>query len=311
MYLLKTVCSEDLLDFICKIAKLEEGSQVASIITGLAGKQDEIIDILVMLLTGYSFRYPKIKQQHITKIHVEPKGDIDKNGIGEALAKIDEMLPTIIGMIAGSDSLEALVTGLVTDLDVGNLLMSLIVPLLAGLEEGDTDINTILGYVADFTNIDLDLSPAAFANDKFGSKLKAFIGDADSWSDIAEDYIKYAYTYTVGEGEDAETFEYFGVEGETTYTRLVPQALEDGTYGFDLTGIEGKYVLVVALKGDYNLDGAVTTNDVAQANKAFVNGTEPSALQNYVFDMTGDDEITTNDVAKVNKAIVNETAIEW
>lgn len=100
-------------------------------------------------------------------------------------------------------------------------------------------------------------------------------------------------------------------EGETTYTRLVPQALEDGTYGFDLTGIEGKYVLVVALKGDYNLDGAVTTNDVAQANKAFVNGTEPSALQNYVFDMTGDDEITTNDVAKVNKAIVNETAIEW
>ena len=103
-----------------------------------------------------------------------------------------------------------------------------------------------------------------------------------------------------------------GEDGKVSYTRLTGKKNETtGAYEFDLTGISGEYILTVALKGDYNLDGTVTTNDVAQANKALVNHTDPSELQNYVFDMTGDDAITTNDVAKVNKSLVSKTAIEW
>ena len=96
-----------------------------------------------------------------------------------------------------------------------------------------------------------------------------------------------------------------------SYVRLTPVERDATTYTFDLSDLTGTYVLTVALRGDYNLDGSVTTNDVAQANRALVTETEPSTLQNYVFDMTGDDAITTNDVAKVNKSIVSETAIAW
>ena len=96
-----------------------------------------------------------------------------------------------------------------------------------------------------------------------------------------------------------------------SYVRLTPVKRDATTYTFDLSGISGTYILTVALKGDYNLDGSVTTNDVAQANRALVTEAKPSALQNYVFDMTGDNAITTNDVAKVNRSIVSETAITW
>lgn len=96
-----------------------------------------------------------------------------------------------------------------------------------------------------------------------------------------------------------------------SYVKLNAVKRADDTYTFDFSGVSGDFSLVVALKGDYNLDGTVTTNDVAQANKALVNHTDPSELQNYVFDMTSDDAITTNDVAKVNKSLVSKTAIEW
>ena len=96
-----------------------------------------------------------------------------------------------------------------------------------------------------------------------------------------------------------------------SYVRLNAVKRANDSYEFDLSGVEGQFTLTVALKGDYNLDGTVTTNDVARANKALVNHTDPSELQNYVFDMTGDDAITTNDVAKANKSIVNKTAIDW
>ena len=96
-----------------------------------------------------------------------------------------------------------------------------------------------------------------------------------------------------------------------SYIRLTPEERDETTYTFDLSGIAGNYVLTVALKGDYNLDGNVTTNDVAQANRALVTETKPGMLQNFVFDMTGDNAITTNDVAKVNRSIVSEIAIAW
>ena len=78
-------------------------------------------------------------------------------------------------------SLEGLVADLIANADLGKVLMNLLVPLLA-----DLDISAILGYVNTLTNLEIDLSPAAFAKGNFGSSLAEFIGDAETWADVRD-----------------------------------------------------------------------------------------------------------------------------
>ena len=219
MYILQTVFSADFLDLIKKLAKIDADSDVGQIVTGLAGKQNEVVDIIVMLLNDYTIDYSKISQAAITKIAVAPKSSkITKENIADALTELDSLIPIILGMVTGNGDLESMVMGLLKNLDIGNLLMNLLVPVLAGIESGSIDINTILGYVKQFTNIDLKLDPQTFANNdnNFGSELKNFIGSATKWQQIADRYKKYVYTYTDDKGNEAKY--YSTSASDTAYT---------------------------------------------------------------------------------------------
>ena len=236
MYLLQTVFSEEILDLICTVANIDKTSDVGAIVTGLAGKQDEVVDIIVMLLTEYSVEYEKLDSAVHTKLVPELKEGTEatKEQIGTALAGLDTLVTTLIGFFTGGKDLEGLINSLLVENDLGNLLMNALIPVLAGL-----DLDMILDYVRALTNIDLDLTPQAFAANRFGSRLAEFIGDAETWQEISDKYQSHVYAYATykldddgkieldGEGnkiyatdKDGEIIYelYYGAEGETTYT---------------------------------------------------------------------------------------------
>ncbi|MCM1543970.1 MAG: hypothetical protein NC110_01610, partial [Ruminococcus sp.] len=219
MYLLKTVFSDQMLTLIRKAAKLDSNATVAGIVKGLAGKQDELVEIIVMLLTEYSIKYSKIKQQPITKIDVTPKGDkLNDANIESALKVIDGLVPTILGLVLGDgSSLEGVINNLLKDADLGNLVMNMLVPVLSGL-----DLDAILGYVNKLTNLNIEsIAPQAFVKDaKFGSELKNFIGDAKTWKEVSDKYSQFVYTYTVTkEGKEPTEVTYYSDKAnETTVT---------------------------------------------------------------------------------------------
>ena len=211
MYLLQTVFTDDTLAIICKVAGLDTNEQVASIVKGLAGKQDEVVEIITKLLNEYKVTYNKIAQQNITKIDVTPKDPLTDTNINNALTAIDKLIPTVLGLVMGDGAtLETVITDLLKNADLGNLVMNMLVPVLAGL-----DIDKILDIVKDFTNISLDIAPSAFKSD-FGSQLKNFINGKTTWAEVEEAYSQYVYTYTDADGKEVTYYAASATETSVT-----------------------------------------------------------------------------------------------
>ena len=219
MYVLSTVCSEDFLKALAtklgKDVSDDEADLVENIIIGLAGKQNSIVDILVALLTDYDVTYAEYTRDEIDKIDVEHNEPMNDENLEDALAALDPIIEAVIGMfVADADSLAGLIDNLLADAGLGEMLMGLLVPVLAGL-----DIDAIIGYVNDLTNLDISIAPQAFAESaKFGSKLADFIGDAKTWAEL-RDNTTY---FTAGVGED----------GKATYT------FNKGSYEFGINTID-------------------------------------------------------------------------
>lgn len=95
------------------------------------------------------------------------------------------------------------------------------------------------------------------------------------------------------------------------YVKLEAKANDNGGYDFDLSGITGEIELVVAVKGDYDGDGKLSTIDMAKMNKSIVKKTGHSDLQVLICDINKDSKVTTIDVARANKSIIKKTALEW
>ena len=264
MYLLSTVCSDDFLAFIAKLAKAEEGTMLGDVIYGLSGDEDLVINIISMLLNEYTLVYNKYAQVDIKKENVDPKAPLTDDNLTAALAAIDGLVPTLIGLLVkDADSLKSLVEGLVAGADLGNLLMNLLVPLLAGL-----NIDDILGYVKEFTNLDIKLDPSAWTADS-STVVAKFINEAAdldengaiSWAEVEENYKQYVYTYTK-DGKDVAF--YSTSANEKTYSETTTVDGTETTVKYDLSKVyeyeytytaeeEGKQVekTVVLDKNDY------------------------------------------------------------
>ena len=289
MYVLDTVFTENFLKVLANMIKPDapEGDTVTTIITGLADKEMKVVGLLLMLLDNYTVSYKKIPQTDLdgsknTDYSAFENGkDEDNDGIDDNVEAIEEALPdaitaldallgTVLGLLGQDSDLGALVDGLVSGADLGNLITGLLVPVLA-----DLDIDAILGYVKDLTNLDLKIDPQTFATSaKFGSKLADFIGDAETWAEVEENYAEYVYTYevtnedgttstvtvksddadldgtdyTVGEGEDAKTY---------TLTKKTEEVTTTDADGNETT----ETVHVKAFDADYDF-GIKTLEDV-------------------------------------------------
>ena len=274
MVILQMVCTEDFLQFIIDVANLEspedpDAIDPVAIVNGLAGKQNELVDLIIMLLTKYDLKYKKIEQEDITKIAVAQKGNATKEQIASALGTLDDLIPMILGFIPGieASSLEALIMSFIDKADdaddLANTLLNLIVPLLAGLEDGSVDLAQILDYVAQFSNIDLEIAPAAFAGEKATSKLKGFINDLKAVVDAEhrKDPVKnskgeYKYTYT----KDGETKKYYNESATLTTAEIdgvtydVTLVTKDHVFGWsDIAAAYTKYVYTKTVDGKEEL----------------------------------------------------------
>ena len=263
MFLLQSVLTDDILALLSDAMK-KDGTEPAdpnaldlgAIIKGLAGKQDEIVDIIEMLLNDYTVEYMALDQTDINKIPVTPTAPMTKDNIKSSLAAIDGIIPAVLGLVMGNGAtLESVVNDLVANADLPNLLMNILVPALAKLEEGDTDINEILGYVKEITNIDLDLSPKTFAN-RTGSMIVDFVGKENyentTWKQLAEKYTMFKYTYT-----DADKKEYTYYDAKAGLTK----ATIDGTEYTLTAATDDKGQAVSEIHYDWNvktLDDLVT-----------------------------------------------------
>ena len=216
VYVLKTVLTNDFLTILCKALKVDSSpdNMVYGLITSLAGKDEAVLDVLLSLLVKYLVEYKSFNSADVNVLNKNNDNNAlageDKDEFDEAIANLDAIIPAVLGLImtdengnAKYSSLEGLVTDLIANADLGKVLMNLLVPLLA-----DLDISAILGYVNTLTNLEIDLSPAAFAKNGFGSKLAEFIGNAETWADVRD--VRFTKTVdnkdTEDESDDVVTY---------------------------------------------------------------------------------------------------------
>ena len=100
----------------------------------------------------------------------------------------------------------------------------------------------------------------------------------------------------------------FTTDGEN-YTRLTGTAGDNG-YRFTVD-VTQKMTIVVALKGDVNLDGVLKNQDVTMAKAANLGKRTLSTLQEMVADVTGDGVFKNQDITKFKAALLGKTTLNW
>ena len=97
-------------------------------------------------------------------------------------------------------------------------------------------------------------------------------------------------------------------DGEN-YTRLTGTAEYNG-YSFTVD-VNQEMTIVVALKGDVNLDGILKNQDVTMAKAANLGKRTLSTLQEMVADVTGDGVFKNQDITKFKAALLGKTTLNW
>ena len=98
-----------------------------------------------------------------------------------------------------------------------------------------------------------------------------------------------------------------------TYT-VLPCTDADGAHTFTVTFADADLTVVIALKGDANLDGEVNTKDatlVKQVYLATAAFETDEALQNLTGDATGDGKITTKDSTLIKQVYLELNTLNW
>ena len=98
-------------------------------------------------------------------------------------------------------------------------------------------------------------------------------------------------------------------DGGETYTRLKGTAVDNG-YSFTVD-VTQDMTIIVALKGDVNLDGVLKNQDVTMAKAANLGKRTLSTLQEMVADVTGDGVFKNQDITKFKAALLGKTTLSW
>jgi hypothetical protein len=100
-------------------------------------------------------------------------------------------------------------------------------------------------------------------------------------------------------------------DGET-YTRLNATTTEtENCYSFTLPEEVIDAQIVVALKGDLDLDGEVQTDDAQQILRYAVKGRELTALEQTVANVNGDSKVNSSDALQILRLVAGVTKFEW
>ena len=93
------------------------------------------------------------------------------------------------------------------------------------------------------------------------------------------------------------------------YTRLTGTVVDNG-YSFTVD-VTQDMTIVVALKGDVNLDGVLKNQDVTMAKAANLGKRKLSTMQEMVADVTGDGVFKNQDITKFKAALLGKTKLSW
>ncbi|MBQ1675381.1 MAG: leucine-rich repeat protein [Oscillospiraceae bacterium] len=102
------------------------------------------------------------------------------------------------------------------------------------------------------------------------------------------------------------------VNGDGTYTKLACTT-GNGEHKFTVTVTDADVEIVVAIKGDVNLDGKISTMDATMAKQKYL-GTAFAinpALQMLTADVNGDNKITTMDATMIKQAYLGSATLSW
>lgn len=193
MYLMMTICSEELLSTICE-AMGEEDSTLATIIKSLAGDEAELIEVLLLLINEYDISYSKISQSELEKI------DVDSSGLGDTVEILNDFVNTILELLE-MGTVSEIVDSIVADMDIANAIIDLVIPMLA-----EIDLDQILDIVSALTNVDLDLTPQAVAALSTNSKLGEYIGEASTWQEVVDSHVDDNFDFEIASLEDVSDF---------------------------------------------------------------------------------------------------------
>ena len=98
-------------------------------------------------------------------------------------------------------------------------------------------------------------------------------------------------------------------DGGETYSKLTAVAEEDA-YRFNITA-DKEVEIVIAKKGDANLDGKINTTDVTQTKRFIAGKRTYNAIQTLTSDINGDGKINTTDVTQTKRFIAGKRTFSW
>jgi len=86
---------------------------------------------------------------------------------------------------------------------------------------------------------------------------------------------------------------------------------DDGSYDFDISEMMTGSDVIIAIKGDFNLDGEITMDDASGVMNAWVNNTRIDDIARIASDVDNSDELDMNDASNIMNAWVNDTRFSW
>ena len=95
------------------------------------------------------------------------------------------------------------------------------------------------------------------------------------------------------------------------YTPIKATANSAGGYDFDISEVKADESIVIAVKGDVNGDGGVTTADVGMLNASVLEWLTISSLKSMCGDINGVGGVTTADVGMLNAVVLEYITLSW
>ena len=100
-------------------------------------------------------------------------------------------------------------------------------------------------------------------------------------------------------------------DGGKTYTRLSATEAEEGGYIFTAENMTADTIIAVAVVGDVNGDGMISTIDTIKVKAAALGVGELDGLSMLTADVNGDGRLSTIDSVKVKAAALGRISLDW
>lgn len=161
------------------------------------------------------------------------------------------------------------------------------------------------------------------AEDETGGGVTAETGVADDWEfehELINKTLKTEASYASITFNEGYTTIYVACTkacavlariSSEEYIRLEAVEYDENVYSFDLSGLADGYDLIIALKGDANMDGYINSTDLGQARGVMSMKLEPTMLQLLVMDLHVNGTYNSTDLGQLRAMMSGKLKLQW